>query len=165
MACIIRNIDENELHIVTSLSHQIWPVAYREIITTAQIEYMLKTMYSEEALQNNLKDGHVFLIAEIDKTPIAYAGFQPHFPMLNTAKLHKLYVLPNLQGKNIGRQLFHEVQEQSRKAHCNHLILQVNRNNPAQFFYQKLGMYIQEEQVIDIGNGFVMDDYIMRLDW
>jgi hypothetical protein len=43
--------------------------------------------------------------------------------------------------------------------------LQVNKTNPAFHFYQKKGMYIEEEAIIDIGNGFVMDDYIMRLDW
>lgn len=165
MALEIRTITESELHLVTELSAKIWPIAYREIITQAQIKYMLRTMYSQEALEQNLSDGHTFLIAERDHNPVGYAGYQTHFPQLEFSKLHKLYVLPETQFTGIGGALFREVVSASKKEHCKHLILQVNKINPALQFYHKNGMYIHEEAVFDIGNGFVMDDYIMRLDW
>jgi hypothetical protein len=63
MSITIRAIGSSELHLVTELSAQIWPIAYKEIITQEQIKYMLSTMYSQEALEQNLSDGHVFLIA------------------------------------------------------------------------------------------------------
>jgi ribosomal protein S18 acetylase RimI-like enzyme len=44
------------------------------------------------------------------------------------------------------------------------LELNVNKKNPAILFYEHLGFYREKEVVIDIGNGFVMDDYIMVLD-
>lgn len=165
MSLTIRTIGSSELHLVTELSTQIWPIAYKEIITQEQIKYMLSTMYSQEALEKNQRDGHVFLIAERDKKPVGYAGYQTNFPQLEFSKLHKLYVLPETQYTGIGGALFREVVSASKKDHCKHLILQVNKINPALQFYHKNGMYIHEEAVFDIGNGFVMDDYIMRLDW
>jgi ribosomal protein S18 acetylase RimI-like enzyme len=39
----------------------------------------------------------------------------------------------------------------------------VNKANTAQYFYKKLGFVVQKEAVFEIGNGFVMDDYIMEL--
>jgi hypothetical protein len=42
--------------------------------------------------------------------------------------------------------------------------LQVNKKNIAQHFYLKQGFTIDRELVLDIGNGFVMDDYVMRID-
>jgi ribosomal protein S18 acetylase RimI-like enzyme len=42
------------------------------------------------------------------------------------------------------------------------LLLNVNKNNNAQYFYNKLGFIISKEEVIDIGNGYVMDDYVME---
>lgn len=165
MALEIRTITESELHLITELSAKIWPIAYKEIITKEQITYMLSTMYSQETLEINQRDGHVFLIAELDDKPVGYAGVQPKYPQLEFSKLHKLYVLPETHHAGIGTALFNEVVNLSKGQHCNHLILQVNKNNPALQFYHKKGMYIHEEAVFDIGNGFVMDDYIMRLDW
>lgn len=165
MPLTIRTIGSSELHLVTELSAQIWPISYKEIITQEQIKYMLNTMYSQQALEQNQSDGHVFLIAELDGKPVGYAGYQPHYPRLDFSKLHKLYVLPETQHSGVGGALFNEVVRFSKNQHCNHLILQVNKHNPALQFYYKKGMYIQEEAVFDIGHGFVMDDYIMRLDW
>jgi GNAT superfamily N-acetyltransferase len=165
MSLTIRSLGRSELHLVTELSAQIWPIAYKEIITQEQIKYMLSTMYSQEALEKNLSDGHVFLIAERDGKAIGYAGYQTNFPQLEFSKLHKLYVLPETQHTGVGGALFNAVVTGSTNEHCKHLILQVNKNNPALQFYHKKGMYIHEEAVFDIGNGFVMDDYIMRLDW
>jgi len=165
MSLTIRSIGRSELHLVTALSAQIWPIAYKEIITQEQIKYMLNTMYSQEALEQNLSDGHVFLIAERDGKPVGYAGYQAHFPSLDFSKLHKLYVLPEIHHSGVGGALFNAVVAASKNQHCKHLILQVNKINPARKFYHKKGMYIDEEAVFDIGNGFVMDDYIMRLDW
>jgi GNAT superfamily N-acetyltransferase len=88
-----------------------------------------------------------------------------NFPRLDFSKLHKLYVLPEIQHSGVGGELFNAVVTASKNEHCKHLILQVNKINPALQFYHKKGMYIHEEAVFDIGNGFVMDDYIMRLDW
>jgi GNAT superfamily N-acetyltransferase len=165
MALTIRTIGSSELHLVTELSAQIWPIAYKEIITQEQIKYMLNTMYSQQALEQNLIDGHSFLVAERDGNPVGYAGYQVNFPRLDFSKLHKLYVLPEIQHSGVGGELFNAVVTASKNEHCKHLILQVNKINPALQFYHKKGMYIHEEAVFDIGNGFVMDDYIMRLDW
>jgi GNAT superfamily N-acetyltransferase len=165
MALTIRTIGSSELHLVTELSAQIWPIAYKEIITQEQIKYMLNTMYSQQALEQNLIDGHSFLVAERDGNPVGYAGYQVNFPRLDFSKLHKLYVLPEIQHSGVGGELFNAVVTASKNEHCKHLILQVNKINPALQFYHKKGMYIHEEAVFDIGNGFVMDDYIMHLDW
>jgi hypothetical protein len=42
------------------------------------------------------------------------------------------------------------------------VFLNVNKYNKAQYFYSKLGFAIIKEEVIDIGNDYVMDDYVME---
>jgi ribosomal protein S18 acetylase RimI-like enzyme len=42
------------------------------------------------------------------------------------------------------------------------LQLNVNRNNPAKIFYEKLGFAVLNEEDIDIGNGYFMNDYVMQ---
>jgi len=41
--------------------------------------------------------------------------------------------------------------------------LTVNKHNPTVDIYHKCGFVITEEIVTDIGNGFVMDDYVMEM--
>ena len=40
--------------------------------------------------------------------------------------------------------------------------LRVNKGNPTVRIYERAGFIIKESVVKDIGNGFVMDDYIME---
>jgi ribosomal protein S18 acetylase RimI-like enzyme len=44
------------------------------------------------------------------------------------------------------------------------LALNVNKHNPAQDFYRKLGFSVVGYEDIDIGEGFMMEDAIMRRD-
>jgi len=77
-------------------------------------------------------------------------------------KLHKLYVLTSSQGYGAGRFMLDKILEDIKQRNGKTLILNVNRNNPALHFYLKLGFIISGEEDIDIGNGFFMNDYIMK---
>jgi ribosomal protein S18 acetylase RimI-like enzyme len=160
----IREIAKDELHKIAQLSQEIWPISYKEIITEAQISYMLQWMYSERTLQENLVDGHRFFLAETTEKPLGFVGFQCINGEHKFTKLHKLYVLPNLHHQGIGKALSACVIEESKKCEAQYILLQVNKKNPAIHFYKKQAFYIHEEAIFDIGNGFVMDDYLMKLD-
>jgi ribosomal protein S18 acetylase RimI-like enzyme len=165
MGLYIEEITSAELSLVRDLSHAIWPVCYANIITEAQIEYMLEKMHSLPALETAHQGGQRFLIAYLDSKPVGYAGFEVGNPDVKNCKLHKLYVLPNLHGLGIGKELLLKTQNLADASKCLSMFLQVNKKNPAVQFYQKMGMYVREEAVFDIGNGFIMDDFIMQLDW
>ena len=78
-------------------------------------------------------------------------------------KINKLYVLTDFQGKGAGRALVQKAKERATTTRCKAIFLQVNKVNPAKNFYLQLGFQVREEAVFDIGNGFVMDDYIMEV--
>jgi GNAT superfamily N-acetyltransferase len=77
--------------------------------------------------------------------------------------LHKIYVLPQEQGKNLGKDLLEFVIQKVQKAGAQELQLNVNRYNKAVHFYQKQGFTIISKEDIDIGNGYFMNDYVMSL--
>jgi ribosomal protein S18 acetylase RimI-like enzyme len=70
--------------------------------------------------------------------------------------------LPETQGKGIGRKLIDYIKEISINENDEFLQLTVNRHNKAKDFYLKYGFKITEEKVFEIGNGYVMDDYVME---
>ena len=79
--------------------------------------------------------------------------------------LHKLYVMPSMHGKGIGRLLFNQAQEHvSNRFVSSRIELNVNRMNAAVQFYRHIGMRVLREGDFHIGEGFYMNDYIMGID-
>jgi diamine N-acetyltransferase len=151
-----------DLEIIQQLAHQIWPVVYRDIISQEQIDYMLHLMYRPDVLKEKAIHGQQFLLASKEHQPVAFASFELNCNNLGVTKLHKLYVSPEFQKQKIGEQLLDYIIEIAKTNKQQAILLNVNKYNPAQFFYTKLGFTTIDEEVIAIGKGFVMDDYVMQ---
>lgn len=158
----LRVAKEVDLASVKLLAEQTWPTAYRDIISAAQISFMLAQMYSKGELLDQVSKGHEFLIASELIDDVGFAGYALANAETQTYKLHKLYVLPMVQGKGVGRLLMNEVVERIRRKGGKFLQLNVNRANKAVAFYKKAGFEIKETVDLDIGNGFFMNDYVME---
>lgn len=158
----IRSATEADIQTIGYLAYQIWPFAYRDILTLDQLQYMLNKVYSSDSLALQLQEGHEFLIIEENSTPMGFASYSAYGEPLQY-KLHKLYVRTDTQGKGLGKSLLEEVVARVRAAGGHSLLLQVNRNNRAVGFYQKMGFRIEREEDISIGNGYYMNDYIMKM--
>ena len=78
-------------------------------------------------------------------------------------KLHKIYLDPDQKSKGVGSQIIAFIKEFGFKAGVKHIELNVNKFNSAVQFYEKMGFFRAKEMVLDIGNGYVMDDYVMQL--
>ena len=79
-------------------------------------------------------------------------------------KLDKIYVDPARQRLGLGGRLMALVSQRALAQGCNTLILAVNkRNERAIAAYRKYGFVVRDAVRVDIGNDFVMDDFIMAL--
>ncbi|OYX20755.1 MAG: GNAT family N-acetyltransferase [Algoriphagus sp. 32-45-6] len=160
----IRTLAKEELIKVQSIAHRTWPSTFAGILSPEQIQYMLNWMYSLDMLESQLDKGHTFLLAEDDGKELGFAGFELNYAEGPKAKLHKIYLLPEAQGKGAGKALILEVANRARKSGQKSLLLNVNKyNQKAIDFYLKIGFQEIYKEVIDIGNGYVMDDVVMEL--
>lgn len=151
-----------EIEVIRTLIHRIWKPTYREILSEEQMDYMLDMMYRHDVLLEQMQAGHIFLIITEGGTPVGFAGYECDYKgEKGTCKLHKIYVLPETQGKGIGKILLHTIAEEASEAGQQRLLLNVNRYNKAKDFYAKLGFSIVAEEDIDIGSGYFMNDYLM----
>ena len=158
---------KSDLSIIRDLAFKIWPSTYVDILSIEQLNYMLDKFYSISALENQLLDrNHVFLIASQGNNHLGFAAYElccsSENKGLKKAKLHKLYVLPDLQSKGIGKLLLFEVEKRVINSNCDFVFLNVNRNNKAQEFYKKYNYLVIKEENIPIGNGYLMEDYVME---
>ncbi len=158
----IKIASQQDLAIIQQLAETIWPICYGPIISAEQIRYMLDFIYSQDALKEQYNKGHRFIMAIEHNTPIGFASFsQKSAEEQTTYRLHKIYVLTNIHSKGVGSFLLDHVCNESKKAGAHLLELNVNKYNPAKNFYDRKGFSHLKEEVIDIGNGYVMDDYVM----
>ena len=160
----IRQLTKEELTKVQSVAHRTWPSTFANILSSEQIDYMLNWMYDLKMLESQLEKGHTFLLAEEDEKDLGFAGFELNYAEGQKAKLHKIYLLPEAQGKGVGKAPILEVANRAKNAGQKSLLLNVNKyNQNAINFYLKMGFQEIYKEVIDIGNGYVMDDVVMEL--
>jgi ribosomal protein S18 acetylase RimI-like enzyme len=175
----------NDRDFIRSVSERTWPSTYGHIISQAQIYFMLDWMYSDASLEKQMNTGCEFYIASIKKANGLWdaVGFcsvsldnekaeeveennsTEKVEGTKAHKLNKLYVLPSAQGTGAGKALLNKSISVAKAACSSSLFLQVNKQNSAYSFYLKHGFKKEAEFKFDIGNGFFMDDYVMRLNF
>jgi ribosomal protein S18 acetylase RimI-like enzyme len=159
----IQPAELKDLKLIRQLAYDIWPFAYGDILSGPQLEYMLDKIYSLASLENQFSVlHHQFIIVRENQAPIAFASFSSHEDNRLIFHLNKIYVQPNQQGKNVGKQILDYVINATKNAGATSLQLNVNRNNKAIDFYKKQGFQIIRKEDIDIGEGFFMNDYVME---
>jgi ribosomal protein S18 acetylase RimI-like enzyme len=158
----VRHARHDELPVVQRLADVIWHAHYPGIITREQIDHMLARGYALEVLAGFLgRPDRGLLLVEVDGAPAGFAAWcgtdDPE-----EAKLDKLYVLQSHQRHGLGGRLIRSVVDLARASGATILILSVNKHNAQAIrAYEKHGFAIREAVVVDIGDGFVMDDYVM----
>ncbi|NII84200.1 MULTISPECIES: GNAT family N-acetyltransferase [unclassified Pedobacter] len=158
----LRKAKEEDIEIIRDIAVATWPSTYLDIIGQKQIDYMLDKMYNKGELLKQFMEGYVFLIAEEGENQLGFTGYSIIEHEERIYKLHKLYVLPSAHGKGVGKILINEVFNQVKDAGGSALQLNVNKHNKAKDFYLKGGFTIKESVMLDIGDGYFMDDYVME---
>lgn len=147
--------DFQDIELMASI---IWPIAYKEIITVDQIKYMLNKYLSVQAIKENINtEKYIYEIIYFDGIKAGFIGYK-----LNGEELFlsKLYVLPNFQKMGLGKEAVEYLQGNNLP-----ITLTVNKyNKNAYDFYIHSGFKVIDSVVTDIGKGYVMDDYIMKLE-
>ena len=154
---------KSQLEIVKDLAYKIWPNTYGNIISQAQLDFMLDKFYNFSFLENQLiNENQIFLLIEENNQYLGFCAYELNCESSNKTKLHKIYVLPETQGKGIGKILLNEVEKTTLENNNSALFLNVNRYNNAQEFYKKQGYSVIKTIDIEIGNGYLMEDFVME---
>jgi ribosomal protein S18 acetylase RimI-like enzyme len=157
--------EDGHLSEIQKLAQAIWHEHYPGIISSEQIEYMLREGYSLEALQReSSQDAIRYDRALVEGALVGFSAYGPH-PDADALVLHKLYVEAEQRGRGCARKLVETASEYALANSLDRVILRVNkRNHAAIAAYERMGFANQGSIVSDIGSGFSMDDYLMELD-
>ncbi len=159
----LRKISSDDVQIIHDLALQIWPHTFKDILSSEQIDYMLNKMYDSTVLERQISEGHEFYIWLEKGLAIAFIGLEQNYPVKDSLRIHKIYILPKYQGLGIGKNLIAEAKKIALTSELSSINLNVNRFNNAVDFYKYLGFEITKTEDIDIGNGYLMEDYVMEM--
>jgi len=145
---------------IESLADIIWREHYTPIIGKDQVDYMLEKFQSVTAMHAQIEQGYAYFLVHKNGTAVGYFSIQKRD---DTMFLSKLYVLKNYRGQGLGKASMDYIHQQAKAMGCNSISLTVNRHNKDTIrAYGALGFENVGEQIADIGNGFVMDDYLLK---
>jgi GNAT superfamily N-acetyltransferase len=150
-----------QLAVIAELAHEIWYEYYVPLIGRAQVDYMVSKFQSSAAMAQQIAEGYEYFLTEREGRSIGYCAVQAQ-PQSQSLFLSKLYLLRDTRGAGTGRVCMEFIERLARRRGLKLLWLTVNKGNPAVKAYERLGFRIAADLVMDIGGGFVMDDYRME---
>ena len=152
---------ERDINTVAALADEIWREHYEPIIGLAQVEYMLEKFQSAAAIAAQISEQgfRYYLIGE--QNHIGYLGFQREDDVMF---LSKLYVKKSARGQGVGARAVGFLRGLAKKQGMEKIRLTVNKGNAlAIAAYERAGFTRTGELVIDIGGGYVMDDFAFEV--
>lgn len=149
---------------ISSLAREIWLQHYQNISSHEQIDYMLAQRYCPILIKTQVMCQDIWWMKLILGETIIGFSCCVRTEQSDELKIDKLYIHHDHHRKGYGAALVARAIETMHENNCQSLILTVNKqNHTAISAYQKYGFEIIGDSVVDIGNGFFMDDYLMSM--
>ncbi|EHQ41754.1 GNAT family N-acetyltransferase [Myroides odoratus] len=150
------------MHVIRPLAEKIWLKTFGSILDPAQIDYMLPMMYSQERITNEIKEGYLWELFVVEGQVFGYLDYK--LMEDNRVFLSKIYLDTDQQQKGLGKIMLQHVVSFAQESKADAVYLTVNKYNAKAIeFYERNGFQCMESKTFDIGNGYVMDDYIYQL--
>lgn len=155
---------DHKLRRTAEMASDIWHECFEGVISDEQIDYMVDNYQSFAAIKKQVgSENYEYYNFVLDGTRIGYFAFAPQPD--GTMFLSKLYMYKEYRGNGYASKAFEFIKGIAKERGLESIWLTVNRHNyGARKVYEAFGMKIIRQQVKDIGNGFVMDDYVYSID-
>ncbi len=159
---LIQVDNDERLQTLAKIANEVWHEFFPCILTEGQIDYMVEKFQSYNAMKNQMEnDGYEYYFIALEDKQLGYTGIKKEESRLF---LSKLYLLKENRGKGYASAVFKWLISYCKENGLKSIYLTVNKNNENTIaVYKKKGFKVIDTQVADIGNGFVMDDYIMEM--
>ncbi len=154
-------VEDQNIDVLAGLASEIWHEYWVEILSPAQIDYMVEKFQSSHAIKNQIKnEDYKYYFITVNGIKAGYFGisFKKDYLFLS-----KLYIKKDFRHLGIGTKVFEKIKEIAVQNNYKSIQLTVNKYNQNTInAYNKWGFKTIDSVVSDIGGGFVMDDYIME---
>ncbi len=156
-----KKVEIQDIKSLTQLASEIWHEYWTVILTPEQIDYMIENFQSESAIKNQYdNENYTYYFIQENEENIGYFGISEKKDYMF---LSKLYIKSTHRRRGIGAKAFEKIKQIAKEKSYKSIQLTVNKYNKNTIAaYEKWGFKTIDSVVTDIGEGFVMDDYIME---
>jgi diamine N-acetyltransferase len=153
--------DDDQIEALAALANSIWHEYWPDIISLEQTDYMVEKFQSKDAIVDQVVNkGYEYYFVKDDNESVGFIGLQPSESKLF---LSKLYISKENRGKGYSSAAFTFLEGICRDRTLDAIWLTVNKNNHRAIdVYKVKGFETVRTQTVDIGEGFVMDDFVME---
>lgn len=151
---------KKQIELAAALAKAIWMEHYPSILPEGQTEYMVEKFQSADAIERQIDLGHHYHFILYDEKPVGYLDFVLKD---DVCFISKIYIHKTARGKGLGKSALSFIESHAKTLSAKKLQLTVNKNN-----IQAINAYLRADfqnvgpTQMDIGNGFLMDDYKME---
>lgn len=152
---------QDEIDLLAQLAQAIWNEHFPAIIGQAQVDYMVERFQSVPAMTRQLAEGYEYYLLVNEGDVTGYLCVRPEHDQ--RLFLSKLYIQATHRGRGLARQALAFIENRARECSCTAVHLTCNQGNTTAIrAYERLGFKHTGAVVMDIGQGFVMDDVTME---
>ena len=142
---------------IASVLVKTWQQAYKGVIGQAYLDSLdlnKKIERWKNILQTpNSKSQVYVLLNNKDQVVGVYSVGQSRYPEQKfTHELYLIYILPEYQGRGLGRFMFEDIKKKLHALNAQNLCVMVLQGGPAVGYYQKMGAQIIQEHQTKIGD-------------
>lgn len=158
---IIEALSAIDIGILSKTAKEIWNEYFPFLLSQDQIDYMLDKFLSYDVLIEQMQEGYEYYLALDDDNAIE--GFFVIHPEKDKLFLSKMYLSKDYRNKGASTPMFDFIENRAQELGLNKIYLTVNKYNKQPMnVYRHRGFEVVDSVVTDIGEGFVMDDFIME---
>ena len=153
--------NKHQIHEISKLAEEIWFDCYISIYSPQQIAYMLEKSVSDKNITFQVKyDHYYYYIIQYDNINVGYVSFKF---MQNSMFLNNIYIKKLYRGKGIALYTINFLTDVCNAKEQKSIWLTVNINSRDTIAkYLSMGFKTMRSQKVNIGNGYIIDEFIMQ---
>ncbi len=154
---------QEQIDTLCAIAQKVWHETFDSMLPEGQTDYMIDKFQSDHAIKDQMAhQNYRYYLAKLQGNYAGFVGFAPRYEGKEEMYLSKVYLLPEARHQGVVKAMFELVEEQTKQEGLSKIRLTVNKHNThAAKVYEHYGYKTVECAVADIGNGYVMDDFIM----
>lgn len=156
---------EKQILEVEEAANHVWHNYYKGILSEEQIDYMLDKFQSREALKEQIANGYIYYMVMADGN---LAGYMCYIVENDHVFLSRLYIKAEYRRQGLAKKTLAHLEAiflspENDYPHIKKIRLNVERKNGfAINVYEHLGFKKIKSVNINIGDGFICEDYVME---
>lgn len=146
---------------VIDLADEIWRECYKDVLTDEQIEYMVDRYQSDNVVTKKMiNEGYDYYLLNNGSNVI---GFMSYMKDDDKLIINNLYVLKSYRDKGYNELTIKKITKECKDTSIKKIDIVINKlNKEAIDMYSNIGFSNIDNQQQDIGNGYVIDNYLFE---